>query len=159
MLFRSSIDSCQYYWAKALELARKSNDDKLVSKILGDMSWLDLKQNKKDEALKKVNILKKGDHVDYLNAALVMSDTYMLEEQYDSAFKYCEILVNEGSIHMKRTAYAHLMKIYSAWKDTEKVAECSYMFIKCSDSINKITVIESLASSKSNFDKIGRAHV
>ena len=59
-----SIDSCQYYWAKALELARKSNDDKLVSKILGDMSWLDLKQNKKDEALKKVNILKKGDHVD-----------------------------------------------------------------------------------------------
>lgn len=82
----------------------------------------------------------------------------MNTENPDSAFSYCKELLNVGTVYAKKNACWILTEIYLSKRDVDNAAKYLTMFKVLTDSVDRITVAESVAKINSLYNYNLREH-
>ncbi|MBR2017565.1 MAG: hypothetical protein IKA00_09805, partial [Prevotella sp.] len=149
----SKSDSSRLYYNKAYDLATIYGNNEIQIDIISQMAshFLIAKDyNKMNECLKRSLYSSENTDktIDYNLAAIMFMRTGM----YDSAYYYCNKVLGKGKITTKQTAAYNLIKIYSQRKDYENIQKMLKLYTLYTDSVNKITAIESMARMNSMYN-------
>lgn len=149
----SKSDSSRLYYNKAYDLATIYGNHEIQIDIISQMAshFLIAKDyNKMNECLKRSLYSSENTDktIDYNLAAIMFMRTGM----YDSAYYYCNKVLGKGKITTKQTAAYNLIKIYSQRKDYENIQKMLKLYTLYTDSVNKITAIESMARMNSMYN-------
>ena len=138
-------DSCLFYYQEAYKLAKNKKDSILVQDIMGQMASFYTKKKDYDKAkeylMPSLASTNNNNKSAYYSIA---ANIYMGTEEYDSALYYCKELLKSGSIHAKQSASRRLAYIYLDKKDFPNAQKFLLLFKEQTDSVNKITAIESI---------------
>lgn len=149
----SKSDSSRLYYNKAYDLATIYGNNEIQIDIISQMAshfFIAKDYNKMNECLKRSLYSSENTDktIDYNLAAIMFMRTGM----YDSAYYYCNKVLGKGKITTKQTAAYNLIKIYSQRKDYENIQKMLKLYTLYTDSVNKITAIESMARMNSMYN-------
>lgn len=146
-------DCSRHYYNKAYELATNYGDEEIQIDIVGQMAahfllTKDYKKMKEYLMRSLYSNVNKDKTIDY-NLASIM---FMRTGLHDSAYYYCNEILKSGKITAKQAATYNLIKIYSQRKDYENIQKMLKLYTLYTDSVNKITAIESMARMNSMYN-------
>lgn len=146
-------DSAFIYYNIAYEYAVQKNEVEAIGDVTGQMA--DYYINRKDYVKARQYIkplLIRNDSISnnaWYTMAVIIN---MRTEEHDSALYYCNKLLEIGNAATKQMATYNLIKIYSQRKDYENIQKMLKLYTLYTDSVNKITAIESMARMNSMYN-------
>ncbi len=150
-------DSAIYYHCKGIEIARKINNEQVLSSLLNEIAITFKKEKKFDFALQSIleskAIREKYNFWDNSQVYLTLGDTYSFIRKLDSAYHYLNKALITDNIYTKADAYKVLYHIDKYQKNYQKAIEHNDHYLFLSDSIAKITHRKEMAEIQAQYDQ------
>lgn len=102
---------------------------------------------------KEIEIIRKNKQEVSPQSHLVLGKAYTMLAKIDSAVHYLNLAAEKGSIYTQQGAYNSLLALYKYTKDYQKAVECSNLFWKCTDSIQKLDKSKILVEMQNKYNQ------
>lgn len=150
---KKDMDSSLFYYNKAYALAKQQKDQRVSLNILGQIASLYTRKNDYTTAYKYIKEALSNIDASNISAFYsIASNIYINTEKPDSAFFYCKELLDVGTVYAKKNACWILTEIYLSKRDVDNAAKYLKMFKVLTDSVDRITVAESVAKINSLYN-------
>ncbi len=149
----NKTDSSLLFFKKAVILAKKMGNNRVVNDINSQMASLYINNKDYDTALKLLTPnLYDTANINRSPYYSMATKIYMRTNQYDSAYKYAVKLLDIGTIFAKQTASESLVKIYMLKQNHANTDKYMNLFKIYTDSVFKINAAESVAKMNSLYN-------
>ena len=146
---RNDIDSALYYYQNAYKLAQKTNKDFLIDISQNALSSLYIQIGEYAQAL---NLLNAQKHKNTPNNHILLATIYQQTEKLDSAAFYYNLLSNSNNIYTQQTIHRGMAEIAQKHHDCDAAIEHTKQYQILTDSIQRISVSESILKMQSLYN-------
>ena len=131
---------------EAYDMSKKIKDKALTQTISLVLASLYLDNNEVNRAYGIFcNELKHVDADMQSPVCCLAMEIYFKENRMDSVYSYCKQLMSNGTLFAKETALRRLIAYYNSKGDSASSNKCVYEYISISDSIRKISAVETVS--------------
>ena len=131
---------------EAYDMSKKIKDKALTQTISLVLASLYLDNNEVNRAYGIFcNELKHVDADMQSPVCCLAMEIYFKENRMDSVYSYCKQLMSNGTLFAKETALKRLIAYYNSKGDSASSNKCVYEYISISDSIRKISAVETVS--------------
>ena len=131
---------------EAYDMSKKIKDKALTQTISIVLASLYLDNNEVNRAYGIFcNELKHVDADMQSPVCCLAMEIYFKENRMDSVYSYCKQLMSNGTLFAKETALRRLIAYYNSKGDSASSNKCVYEYISISDSIRKISAVETVS--------------